>query len=296
MPHRISVLIKSRVKMKLIKKSISFFLRRHRLRITEYIYKDYDDNPFNIENNKIEKEKYQELAKRALTELNYDFIETIKKEFGYVIDHEFIHDLALVTQIVDKPSPPLYLHGYILYGSLRKYLEENANISCVNILETGTARGFSALVMAKAMDDAKRVGKIITLDILPTNRAIYWNCIQDITGKKKRMELLNKWREMVNEYILFLQGYSDVIIRQLEIPRVHFAFLDGAHDYETVKNELLYVSEHQSRGDVILCDDYTEKQYPGLVMAVNEFISIDKYNYITFHAGTTRGYLYCVKK
>ena len=44
----------------------------------------------------------------------------------------------------------------------------------VTILETGTARGFSALCMAKALEDSKKKGIILTFDILSHNKKSYW--------------------------------------------------------------------------------------------------------------------------
>ena len=51
---------------------------------------------------------------------------------------------------------------------LRNYLstlsKENKTI---NIVETGTARGFSSICMAKALSDSEFEGSIFTLDVLP---------------------------------------------------------------------------------------------------------------------------------
>jgi len=260
------------------------------------MYRDYDSNPLNVDTNKSTTQLYLDLAKKTRAQLDAKFIETIKKEFGYVIDREFIDDLALTTQIVIKSSQPLYLHGYLLYATIRQYLDNNKEIKSMNILETGTARGFSSLVMAKALADSKRTGKILTIDILPPCKPIYWNCIHDLQGRTTRLQLLKKWNKLVEQYVIFLQGYSDVILKQIEMSRIHIAFLDGAHDYLTVKNELIYTSSHQAKGDVIVCDDYTKNQYPALVKAVNEFISHGDYTYKIYRSSSGRGYAYCKKK
>ena len=44
--------------------------------------------------------------------------------------------------------------------------------------------------MAKALLDRKKDGKIFTIDILPHNKKIIWNCIEDFNGKSTRIELL----------------------------------------------------------------------------------------------------------
>ena len=58
----------------------------------------------------------------------------------------------------------------------------------INILETGTARGFSSIIMSRVLINKKvSKGSIYTLDILPHNVKMYWNCISDpINGKVTR--------------------------------------------------------------------------------------------------------------
>lgn len=275
---------------------MSWFVRKNRLLIHKYMYKDYDDNPLNVNPEKFNTRIYQDLAQKARSEIDYRFIRTIENEFGYLIDDEFIHDLALSTQITIKSSKPLYLHGYLLYGAVRKYLKDNAGLENLILLETGTACGFSALVMAKALNDARRMGKIITIDILPFNRAIYWNCVHDHAGRRTRLQLLNKWQTLIYQYILFIQGYSDIVLSQMALSRINVAFLDGGHDYTTVKYELKYIRSRQSTGDVIICDDYTKILYPGLVKAVSEVLLQNEYLCKTYQGSENRIYLYCKRK
>ena len=104
---------------------------------------------------------YLDLWKEVKSRDYNKFYRELEKDFNIKIDNEiqeFIHNLALTTQITIKRSRMLYLHGFVLYSSLLNYLKSNkSNISDksnkpISILETGTARGFSSLVMAKAID------------------------------------------------------------------------------------------------------------------------------------------------
>ena len=45
---------------------------------------------------------------------------------------------------------------------------------------------------------------------------MYWNCVEDKTGPKKRSELLAYWQEEL-ENIIFLQGRSSVVLKMLGI-------------------------------------------------------------------------------
>lgn len=256
-------------------------------------YKHFDNNPFNVDLSQRSRQTFLELAQGAKQQTNPEFIDSIAQTFGTLPPKDFIDDLALTTQVVIKKSKLLYLHGYLLYAALTKYLETHPSDESVTILETGTARGFSALCMAKALDDAGRAGKIITIDVLHAEKSIYWNCINDFDGKQTRIELLAPWHELVEKYLVFLRGSTDIVLNQLGLAHINFAFLDSGHDYHTLRNEIQYVTTHQKTGDVIICDDYTPHQFPGVVQAVDELLASGHYTGHLFKAVENRGYMYC---
>jgi hypothetical protein len=240
-------------------------------------YKKWNNQPFSnkpISN----KEKYYELWNKASSKNNPE-VNQYEKSTGYKIENDWINNLALRTQIVIKKSELNYAHGKILYSSLRKYIaKEQANLENVVILETGTARGFSSLCMAKALNDSNISGSILTFDVLPHTKKIYWNCITDhLEGPITRQKLLKPWEYLVNKYIIFHQGYSSIELKKIGFQRVNFAFLDGAHTYEDVFFEFNIIRKYQENGDIIVFDDYNEKLFPGIVKAVNEIS--DKYGY-----------------
>src|SRR3546814_5099559 len=69
-----------------------------------------------------------------------------------LIDRGWMEQLALHTQVVIKQIRLNYNHGRLLYAVLRRYLAECRSEQAV-IFETGTARGFSALCMARALQE-----------------------------------------------------------------------------------------------------------------------------------------------
>lgn len=238
---------------------------------------------------------YRELAKTAAARV-YPEIDEFELANAFAISPAWLHDLALHTQVVVKKSPLCYAHGRILYSTLSRYLSENPLFSKINILETGTARGFSSLCMARALFDMGRHGSIMTFDALPHRVPIYWNCIDDVNGKRSREALLAPWADLVHEYLVFLQGDTRMMLRRVNLGRVHFAFLDGAHTRADVIFEFRQVAGRQRPGDIVVFDDYTPCQYPGLVKAVDEICN--SYNYapkkISAHSG--RGYVVAVKQ
>ena len=177
------------------------------------------------------------------------------------------------TQICVKKSKINYNHGRILYSSLKNYLEnlkKKDHSKNIHILETGTARGFSAICMAKAINDTPEyTGKIYTIDILPADVPMYWNIIDDHEKKKTRIELLQKWNSELKS-IKFLKGKTEDVLKKLKISRVNFAFLDAEHDYKSVLKEYEYLRDRQIPGDIIFFDDVTPNKFPGVVNALNQ--------------------------
>ena len=84
---------------------------------------------------------------------NYDhskFINEVRDYFNWIYPKEEMDYIGLKLQIVNKGrlgSRPMYLHGYVISSALHKYINTN-QIKDITIFETGTARGFSSLIMA----------------------------------------------------------------------------------------------------------------------------------------------------
>lgn len=224
----------------------------------------------------------------------YDSIDEYEKESGYSIDKEWFHNLALITQVVIKKRAPCYQHGRLLYLTLCSIIAQN-EYSNVNILETGTARGFSALCMAKALADSAQSGKIITFDVLPHDIKMYWNCIADVSGPKTRFELLKNYKALIENYIIFHQGDTKIELKKIHISRVHFAFLDGEHTYKTVFSEFSFIKDKQFLGDAIFFDDYTPKLFPGVVKAIDEICEVYNYRKNIIRIDNQRGYVIAYK-
>ncbi len=209
-----------------------------------------------------------------------DDVDFLEKKNGYSVDRNWLNSLAFRTQIVVKKSKLNYAHGRVLYTVLRNYLSTLKQESkTINIVETGTARGFSSVCMSKALFDSGFEGTIFTLDVLPHNKKIFWNCAADhIEGKQTRHNLLSDWSQLVESYIIFIQGYTRHILPKIAFSRINFAFLDGAHTYEDVLFEFNTISNRQKKGDIIIFDDYNEKKFPGVVNAINNIAKEGKYN------------------
>jgi len=234
------------------------------------------------------KEEYLAIWQKVKRQ-SYPVIDQYEQELQFYIDSEWFHALALHTQVVIKESEICYQHGRLLYTTLSEYVRQNRSTS-ISILETGTARGFSSLCMARALNDQNREGRIITIDQLPHNVKMYWNCIDDNESEKSRAQLLSNYSDLITRYIWFLEGKSRDVLTRLELSRIHFAFLDGSHEYKDVKSEIDYVVPRQKKGDIIFFDDYQESYFPGIVKAVKELEANHSYRVNTIAVNEQRGY------
>jgi Methyltransferase domain len=265
--------------------------------IENFVYAPWFDNPI-CSQRLVSRDAYVELARDAIRRC-YPEIDAFERETGFSIDQEWLHNLALHTQVVIKNSPICYAHGRVLYSALSRYLQAHPASSRserLTIVETGTARGFSALCMAKALRDQDRAGVIVTLDVLPHIAPMYWNCIDDWDrGALTRAQLLHPWRDLLNNYIIFHQGDTKLELPKVQVDRIHFAFLDGAHTFEDVMFEFEQIRDRQQSGDMIVYDDYTHSQFPGLVAAVDKICSEYGYRRADLQAHTGRGYVVASK-
>lgn len=188
---------------------------------------------------------------------NYENVNLYEQEVNFKVDNNWLNNLALHTQIVKKKSEINYQHGRLLYSCLRDHIYKN-NLEFINILEIGTARGFSSICMSKAINDSNIIGEIHTIDIIPNDLKIFWNCIDDHEGPKTRNELLEKWKNELKN-INFITGPSRYVLKKYSKNKIDFAFIDGMHNYINVKREFNFISSLQKKGDKIIFDDVNEK-------------------------------------
>ena len=252
----------------------------------------YYNNPFG-ESPLATRDEYLSIWENAKNE-SYPMIDEYELNMSHKIDSNWFHKLALHTQVVIKSSKICYQHGRILFSTLCNYLENN-NVKKINILDVGTARGFSAIVMASALDKMNVNGEIITIDPLPHHHKMYWNCIDDLESKKSRSEILSPYNQLINMYINFLEGEFQYAIKYLSFERIHFAFIDAIHKYENVIHEFKYINQFQKLGDIIIFDDYNNKLFPGVVKAVDEICQNYNYTKKVINANNQRGYVVATK-
>jgi len=239
------------------------------------------------------REEYLRIWKNAKNE-KYPMVDKVESDTGFAINGDWYHELALHTQVVIKESKICYQHGRILYSFLCDYIN-SFNYKMVNILEIGTARGFSSLCMAAALQKMGIEGEITTIDPLPHDHKMYWNCINDIEKENSRSDILSNYRALTTKYIKFIEGKSEIMLNKTIYSRIHFAFLDGGHEYENIIFEFQYINKFQEIGDIIIFDDYNMNLFPGIVRAVDEICINYNYSKIIINVNDQRSYVVAIK-
>ena len=92
-------------------------------------------------------------------------------------------------------------------------------------------------------------------------------------------DLLKKFKENIH----LIKGNSNTVLKKIDMSKIDYVFLDGGHDYETVKNDLNCCSGVIDNNGTILCDDYNLSYAPGVKKAIDEFVEVKNYSFEILH-------------
>ena len=81
-------------------------------------------------------------------------------------------------------------------------------------------------------------------------------------------DLLSNFKDNIH----LIKGNSNTVLKKIDMSKINYVFLDGGHDYETVKNDLECCAEVVDNDGTILCDDYNLSYAPGVKKAIDEFV------------------------
>ena len=158
----------------------------------------------------------------------------------------------------------------------------------VGVFHGVTARNICELLFEIHENDFKYIGLDLfekndenKSEIIPnTNfsnpfKQIYFKYIkrQDPYTIEAVKDLLKKFKNNVH----LIKGNSNKVLKKIDFSKIDYVFLDGGHDYETVKNDLDCCSEVIKNNGTILCDDYNLSYAPGVKKAIDEFVQDKNY-------------------
>jgi len=100
---------------------------------------------------------------------------------------------------------------------------------------------------------------------------IYYNYI--LKENLNSIESVQKFLKKYNQNIKLIAGDTNKVLKEIDLQKIDFVFLDGGHSYETVINDLSILYESmKDQKKVILCDDYgKESHISDVEKAINDF-------------------------
>lgn len=192
----------------------------------------------------------------------YPAVTMLEQQFGYAVNRDRLEQAARVLACPLKAHAPNWQHGRVLYAMVRQYLAGRSEP--VTLMDIGTAKGFSALCLQWALDDAEALGAVVSVDVLDPNGTERRNSVLECDGPKTLAEFLAAWPEAVRIYCAQSTGVDWL---ERHPGRVHVAFVDGKHSGAVVWHEGQLLAARQHPGDLVLFDDV---QIDGVDMAVRQ--------------------------
>lgn len=180
----------------------------------------------------------------------YPMVDAFEQACGYALDRERLESAVRVLACPIKKAPPNWQHGRVLYAAARRYVSKAETI--VNVLDIGTAKGFSALCLQWALNDSNATGQVTSVDVIDPHSRVQRKTVAEVDGLLTLAETLTPWPEAAS--IRFVQSTGiDWLASHHE--RIHIAFVDGSHNADVVQREGEIIAARQSAGDLAIFDD-----------------------------------------
>ncbi len=178
-------------------------------------------------------------------------------------------------------------HGDFLLDEVRK--EKPKIFLEIGVFHGVTARNICELLYRTHKNDFKYIGLDLFVEneenkneVIPNNtfnnplKKIYFKYI-----KKQNPYSLEAVRDLLKKFeknVHLIQGNSNKVLNKMDMSKIDYVFLDGGHEYNTVKNDLDNCIEVIKKGGTVLCDDYNLGSAPGVKEAIDEFVNKNQLN------------------
>ena len=178
-------------------------------------------------------------------------------------------------------------HGDFLLDEVSK--EKPKIFLEIGVFHGVTARNICELLYQTHKNDFKYIGLDLfeeteenKNEVIPNNtfnnplKRIYFKYI-----KKQNPYSLEAVRDLLKKFeknIHLIQGNSNKVLKKIDMSKIDYVFLDGGHEYNTVKNDLDNCIEVVKKGGTVLCDDYNLGSAPGVKRAIDEFVEKNQLN------------------
>jgi len=173
-------------------------------------------------------------------------------------------------------------HGDFLLDEVRK--ERPKIFLEIGVFHGVTARNICELLYQIHKNDFKYIGLDLfeeneenKNEVIPNNtfnnplKRIYFKYIKK--QNPYSLEAVNDLLKKFEKNVHLIQGNSNKVLNKMDMSKIDYVFLDGGHEYSTVKNDLDNCIEVIKKGGTVLCDDYNLGSAPGVKEAIDEFVN-----------------------
>ena len=152
----------------------------------------------------------------------------------------------------------------------------------VGVFHGVTARNVCELLKNLNGDDFKYIGLDLFEENLENKNEIipntkFSNPLKNIYFdfiKRQNPYSLDAVKDLLKKFtknVSLIKGNSNHILKKIDMSKIEYVFIDGGHDYQTVKNDLSCCKEVIENHGTVLCDDYNLSYAPGVKKAIDEF-------------------------
>jgi len=90
--------------------------------------------------------------------------------------------------------------------------------------------------------------------------------------KLNSLKSVSNFLKKFENNVKLIKGNSLEVLPKIDLKIFDMIFVDGGHSYETVKSELSHILKNVKNNCLVVCDDYTLLETPGVKKAIDEAI------------------------
>ena len=150
-------------------------------------------------------------------------------------------------------------HGLLLYKLSRGVGRRGGPLVTLDI---GTARGFSALSIARAILDEGTSGHVYSVDVVDHDEPREWHIAKQLDDELEgappmsRSQIWQRWFAEESAVVSLIASRSLEVLKTWPHGPIDLAFIDGSHAYEDVSGELELLDPLMAEHCAIVLDDY----------------------------------------
>ena len=162
-----------------------------------------------------------------------------------------------LVEIVKQKKPNHFLEIGVFCGVTSRNICE-----LLNIIHRGNFTYTGIDLFGDEIEDNKEVKPSYVTNQKFSNplKHIYYNFL--LKENLNSLESVKKFLKNFENKVYLYKGNSNKVLKNLDIKKIDFAFIDGGHSYQTTLNDIEIVHQNmKGKKGTIVCDDYQDTSY-----------------------------------